>query len=120
MYKLGPFEISVHNFGFFRLDGGAMFGSVPKNLWAKRIEADAENCIQLATNSILIRVAKRTILVDVGMGEKWQDKQRKIFAIQNTASQDLGFDPTSVTDIILTHLHFDHAGGISPGFRVGA
>lgn len=111
--KFGRFEVSLHNFGMFRLDGGAMFGSVPKNLWNQRIAADSENCIPLATRSLLIRDTSRTFLVDVGMGEKWGDKQRAIFAIQNTPESELGFDPASVTDVILTHLHFDHAGGIS-------
>jgi glyoxylase-like metal-dependent hydrolase (beta-lactamase superfamily II) len=106
----GRFSVEAINFGFFRLDGGAMFGSVPKNLWSKRIPADAENCIRLATRCLLIKDEGRTFLVDVGMGEKWADKQRQIFAIQNLNPQ---FDRESVTDIILTHLHFDHSGGIS-------
>lgn len=117
----GRFEISCLNFGFFRLDGGAMFGSVPKNLWEKRIKADNENCIPLATRSLIIcdREKSRTFLVDVGMGEKWSDKQRQIFAIQNTDKAQLKDRLDKVTDIILTHLHFDHAGGISR-YKVGS
>lgn len=106
----GRFTISTLNFGFFRLDGGAMFGSVPKNLWAKRIAADEENCIRLATRCLLINDKSRSFLVDVGNGEKWSDKQRQIFAIENL---ETSLDKDSVTDVILTHLHFDHAGGIS-------
>lgn len=113
MIRCGEFQITLHNFGFLRLDGGAMFGSVPKNIWEKRITADNENCIRLATRSMLIRHKDRVFLTDVGMGDKWNDKQRQIFAVQNTPISELGFDRSSVTDIILTHLHFDHAGGIS-------
>ena len=118
MIKFGEFEISFHDFGSFRLDGGAMYGSVPKNIWEKRAKADNENCIQLATRSMLIKYKNRVILIDVGLGDKWNDKSRKIFAIQNKPISDLGFDQNSVTDIILTHLHFDHAGGISR-FKAG-
>lgn len=111
--KFGRFDIQAINFGSFRLDGGSMFGSVPKNLWSKKIVPDEENCIPLATRCLLISDSDRTFLVDVGMGEKWSEKSRQIFAIKNTPVDQLGFDPESVTDIILTHLHFDHAGGIS-------
>lgn len=111
--KLGRFTIQEVLFGHFRLDGGCMFGSVPKNLWVKSITADEENCIPLVCRSLLIRDEDRVFLVDVGMGEKWGEKQRQIFAIQNTSSDTWGFQPDEVTDIILTHLHFDHAGGIT-------
>jgi glyoxylase-like metal-dependent hydrolase (beta-lactamase superfamily II) len=115
MMKFGSLSVSAHNFGFFRLDGGAMFGSVPKNLWAKRIPADAENCIRLATRCLVVRdeAARRVFLIDVGMGEKWSEKQRQIFAIDNLPARDVGVDPQEITDVVLTHLHFDHAGGIS-------
>lgn len=107
---LGPFSIFAINFGFFRLDGGAMFGSAPKNLWNKKLPADDQNCVRLALRSLIIRFQNKVVLVDVGIGEKWNDKQRKIFNIQNNP---LPINPKEVTDIILTHLHFDHAGGIS-------
>ena len=67
---IGRYEVSVHNHGFFRLDGGAMFGYAPKNIWSKRIADDEENCIKLATRCLLIRDGARLFLVDVGMGEK--------------------------------------------------
>lgn len=111
--QIGTYTIDTVDFGSFRLDGGAMFGSVPKNIWGKRCAADEENCIALATRSLLVRGAGRTILVDVGMGNKWNDKSRQIFAIKNTPRELLPFQPDEITDIILTHLHFDHAGGIS-------
>ena len=111
--KIGAFTISEVIFGHFRLDGGCMFGSVPKNLWSKSISGDAENCIHLACRSLLIDTGDRRFLVDVGMGEKWSDKQRQIYGIASTPKESWGFDPKSVTDVILTHLHFDHAGGIT-------
>ena len=111
--KIGAFTISEVIFGHFRLDGGCMFGSVPKNLWSKSISGDAENRIYLACRSLVIDTGDRRFLVDVGMGEKWSDKQRQIYGIANTPKESWGFDPKSVTDVILTHLHFDHAGGIT-------
>lgn len=111
--QFGRYTISTVVFGTFRLDGGAMFGSVPKNIWSSKIPVDDENCIPLCTRSLLIRDGKRLILTDVGNGEKWSDKTRKIFGIQNIDKSNWGFAPEDVTDVILTHLHFDHAGGIS-------
>ena len=110
--KFGPFDISVYNHGFFRLDGGAMFGTVPKTIWSKLASPDEENRILLAARSLLIRAEERVFMVDAGMGDRWTEKLRRIFDIQPGADDNPGFDPGSVTDIILTHLHFDHARGI--------
>jgi glyoxylase-like metal-dependent hydrolase (beta-lactamase superfamily II) len=118
--RCGSYTIEQHNFGFFRLDGGSMFGSVPKNLWSKRIPADADNCIRLATRSLVLRDGERTVLVDCGMGEKWNDKQRAIYGIENVPRSIWSFAPESVTDLVLTHLHFDHAGGISEAVGDGS
>lgn len=90
-----------------------MFGSVPKNLWARAIPADDENRIPLVCRSLLLEDHSRKILIDVGCGEKWNDKSRAIYCIQNSPPESLGFKPNEITDVILTHLHFDHAGGIS-------
>ena len=111
-------NIKVIEFGMFRLDGGAMFGSVPKNLWSKIIPVDEENCIPLASRSLLISLADsdgtpRKILIDAGLGEVWEEKSARIFGIKNTPRADLGFKDSDITDVLLTHLHFDHAGGIS-------
>ena len=73
---------------------------------------DDQNCIPLAARVLVIKSGERTILVDAGLGKKWTAKQRQIFAIRNTPGADLPFSPDTVTDVILTHLHFDHAGGI--------
>ncbi len=90
-----------------------MFGSVPKALWSRLIPADSDNCIPLVCRSLLIEDEKRKILVDVGNGDKWSDKLRAIYAINTTCFKDLPFKRDEITDVILTHLHFDHAGGIT-------
>jgi len=108
----GSFTVQEVVFGQFRLDGGCMFGSVPRNLWSKRIEPDEENCIPLVARSLWITRGDRRILVDCGMGELWAEPQRRIFGIRNVPEADWELDPGSVTDLILTHLHFDHAGGL--------
>ncbi len=107
--KVGRYEVSVHNHGFFRLDGGAMFGSVPKTLWAREAPPDEANRILLATRSLVIEHEGRKLIVDVGCGDKWSEKNRSIYCIE-----DKPYVPVAgVTDVLLTHLHFDHAGGVS-------
>jgi len=94
-----------------------MFGTVPKTIWSRLIPPDEDNCIRLATRSLLIDAGERVFIADIGSGEKWTDKLRAIYRIQNVPAGESGFDPAGVTDIVLSHLHFDHAGGIS---RYGA
>jgi glyoxylase-like metal-dependent hydrolase (beta-lactamase superfamily II) len=110
--KLGPFDISVYNHGYFRLDGGAMFGTVPRTIWSKLAPPDEENRILLAARSLVIREGERVFMIDAGMGDRWTEKLRRIYDIQLPVEAEGGLDPESVTDIILTHLHFDHARGI--------
>jgi len=115
--QLGAYTLDVVEAGTFALDGGAMFGIVPKPLWEKKIPADARNRIPEALRCLLVRDGKRVVLVDTGAGDKWTDKERDIFAIDHTrSSMDTelarhGLTRDDVTDVILTHLHFDHAGG---------
>lgn len=111
--RIGRYSVETVVFGEFRLDGGSMFGSVPKNIWNKSIPADSENCIPLTCRSLILRDDSRVILIDVGIGDKWSDKLKQIYGITLTPRDQLNFAPESVTDVILTHLHFDHAGGIS-------
>ena len=106
-------KITYYSHGTFRLDGGAMFGSVPKNIWAKRAVPDEQNRILLAQGSLIIEVDDRKFIIDLGMGDKWGEKEKDIYQIKNeTSPQNLELTK-NITDIILTHLHFDHAGGIS-------
>jgi glyoxylase-like metal-dependent hydrolase (beta-lactamase superfamily II) len=106
----GKYKISSVNFGFFKLDGGSMFGSVPKNMWNKIFPADEQNRVQLAERSLVIRDGSCTVLIDCGMGDKWNEKLKLIYAVEQSP---FPLNPDSITDLVLTHLHFDHAGGIS-------
>jgi glyoxylase-like metal-dependent hydrolase (beta-lactamase superfamily II) len=112
--SLGRWQTDVVSAGRFALDGGAMFGIIPRPLWQRRIPADERGRIHLETNVLVLRDGERTVLVDCGMGEKWSDKERDIFAVEPAlvaSLASLGLSPADVTDLVLTHLHFDHAGG---------
>ena len=115
--SIPPYTIHVLESGTFGLDGGAMFGSVPKALWERTNPADEANRIELALRLLLIEGDGRRILVDTGMGHKWTEQQVKRFRIEqpghavDSALKAIGFNRQDVTDVILTHLHFDHAGG---------
>jgi glyoxylase-like metal-dependent hydrolase (beta-lactamase superfamily II) len=110
--RFGPFDVSVYNHGFFRLDGGAMFGTVPRTIWSKLAPPDKDNRILLAARSLVIRAEGRVFMVDAGPGDRWTEKLRRIYDVRTRADDDPGFGPESVTDVILSHLHFDHARGI--------
>jgi glyoxylase-like metal-dependent hydrolase (beta-lactamase superfamily II) len=102
--------------GYFKLDGGAMFGVVPKTLWNRTNPADNMNRIDLAARSLLIEDGNRLILIDAGMGNKQEDRFFRHFGLYGNDSLDgsikkVGFDRTDITDVFLTHLHFDHCGG---------
>jgi glyoxylase-like metal-dependent hydrolase (beta-lactamase superfamily II) len=115
--SIGRFELHQIQDGIFALDGGAMFGVVPKTLWSKKYAADERNRIPLALRCLLICDEGRRILVDTGIGLEWTPKQRDIYGIESSQMQlDLqlaraGYTRQDITDVILTHLHFDHAGG---------
>jgi glyoxylase-like metal-dependent hydrolase (beta-lactamase superfamily II) len=114
---IGGYEVQEIETGTFRLDGGAMFGVVPKPLWERTSSADARNRITLASRCMLLRGNGRVVLVDTGNGTKYNEKMSDVFSIdvtQNALLRSLarvGVSPDGVTDVILTHLHFDHAGG---------
>jgi len=110
--RFGPFDVSTITHGTFRLDGGAMFGTVPKAIWAKLSPPDDDNRILLAARSLIIRAGDRVVLVDAGMGDRWTEKLRRIYDIRPAEGDGPGLDAGGVTDVILTHLHFDHARGI--------
>ncbi len=114
--KIGPYILETIETGSFALDGGAMFGVVPKALWSATNPADALNRITMAARVLLIRGNGRTILVDTGNGDKFSQKFREIYRISGEttllkALREHGVQPDEITDVILTHLHFDHAGG---------
>ena len=114
--KLGDFQISMIDDGFFRLDGGAMYGVVPKNLWSKVEEVDDSNRILMCCNPAIIRTGNANILIDTGVGEKFPDKFNRIYGIDMPRGLMPGLDkldlkPEDITHVINTHLHFDHCGG---------
>lgn len=102
----------------FKLDGGAMFGIIPKPLWSKVHPADEQNRIELALRLILIRDGKKNILIDTGIGDYHGEKWNSRFGVVGEQSplelslQSIGMKPEDITDLIISHLHFDHVGGI--------
>ena len=109
-------KLSVINTGFFKLDGGAMFGVVPKKLWSKTNPPDANNLCSWAMRSLLIEDGNRLILIDTGIGNKQDDKFFSHYHLHGDDSLEKslnrsGYSKNDVTDVILTHLHFDHCGG---------
>src|SRR3989442_1402262 len=114
--RLGKLEIYPVTDGRFRLDGGAMFGVVPKVLWEKCCPADEKNRIQLGLNCLLIRAQGKNILVDTGLGSKVDPKFQDRFAVERRPPLDdslkkAGLAVEDVHMVINTHLHFDHCGG---------
>ena len=110
---LGDFELTVCSDGTYLLDGGAMFGVVPKTLWQKRIAADGENRIRLGLNSAVVRTGRHTVLIETGIGNKQTAKMQQIFENQALLPASLraaGVGPAEVDIVINTHLHFDHCG----------
>lgn len=104
------------NTGFFKLDGGAMFGVVPKTIWQRLNAADENNLCTWAMRSLLIKDGKRVILIDTGCGNKQDASFFKHYYLHpdytlEKSLQAAGFTPDSITDVIITHLHFDHVGG---------
>src|SRR5690606_28454748 len=115
--KAGPYTLHEIHAGRLGLDGGAMFGIVPKPLWERRIPADSRNRIPLAMRCLLLEGDGRLVLIDNGVGDKYDAKFADIYAVDRESS-DLhrslaiaGFGADEVTDVVLTHLHFDHCGG---------
>lgn len=117
MIQCGPYALHPLETGTFKLDGGAMFGIVPKPLWEKRIAADDRNRIPLAARCLLIQGAGRCIVVDTGIGDTFSDKEQSIFGVDHSTHtlvgslRAAGVEPEDVTDVVFTHLHFDHSGG---------
>ncbi len=124
--RIGNWDVRHVEAGFFKLDGGAMFGTVPKVVWSRLMAADEFNRVRFASNSLLLRGEvegrPRVVLVETGNGDKEDATFRERFALEGEnvlldSLAALGVGPGDVTDVLLTHLHFDHAGGATR--RVG-
>lgn len=114
---IGKYKISVINTAMFGLDGGAMFGIIPKPLWNKTVESDKNNRIKLGSNCLFLESDSKKILIDTGIGNGWEQKFEVIYNLNYKDSSleksliEKRINPNDITDVILTHLHFDHVGG---------
>ena len=110
---LGDFELTVLSDGTYQMDGGAMFGVIPKSMWEKRIAADERNTIPLALNSLLVRTGDQNILIETGIGSKLNEKSQAIYRNRPqllNSFEEAGVSPDEIDVVINTHLHFDHCG----------
>jgi len=111
--SVGDFELTMFSDGNYWLDGGPLYGIIPKALWSKRVACDERNRVILGLNSLLIRDGKQTVLVDTGIGNKFDERVRKVYEPEARLLSNLiaaGVTPDSIDIVINTHLHFDHCG----------
>ena len=115
--NFGDYRVEVIPGGEFRLDGGAMFGVVPRALWQRVAPPDELNRVTLNANCLFIEAAGERVLVETGMGDKWTERQREMYGVSHgptlreTFYEHTGCRPEDVSIVVNTHLHFDHAGG---------
>ena len=112
-----PWTWRVVRAGSLRLDGGGMFGIIPKEMWSRWTPPDAENRIRLQTNCLLLERDGRKVLVETGCGDKWTEKEREIYHLEQRtvvdALQEIEVEPEEIDMVVVTHLHFDHAAGLT-------
>ena len=116
MLDLGRFRVHLVSDGRFAMDGGAMFGIVPKPLWERHVPADEKNRIDMSLHCPLAEDGKDAVLIDTGIGERLSEKETALYRVDRQGGlrarlATLGIDPEDVTHVVLTHLHFDHLGG---------
>jgi methylmalonyl-CoA epimerase len=116
-YALGDIELISVSDGFFRLDGGSMFGVIPKTMWSQKTRPDERNRILLAMRPLIVR-GSRTMIIDAGMGDKENEKFHEIYGVERSRHLDhtlaeAGLAPEDIDIVLATHLHFDHAGGFT-------
>ena len=115
--KVGSFEIFWLDGGTFELDGGCMFGVVPRALWKKKFPCTEDNHVKLINAPILIKAPEGNVIIDSGLGNKLTDKQKKIFRVTEEwdvegSLEKVGLDRNDIGHVILTHCDFDHSGGV--------
>jgi glyoxylase-like metal-dependent hydrolase (beta-lactamase superfamily II) len=113
--KLGHFELLALSDGTFALDGGQMFGVVPRALWERKLPPDARNRVRLGLTCLLVRTGEHNVLIETGIGDKFAAKYADIYGIEKTTTlpaelQKAGLQPADIDVVINTHLHFDHCG----------
>lgn len=115
--QLGDYRVEIIQDTEFRLDGGAMFGVVPRKLWARECPPDDENRIRMNMNCVFVDTGSEKILIETGIGDKWSAKQQSMYGIERvrplaeTLKTRAGVSADEITIVVNTHLHFDHAGG---------
>jgi glyoxylase-like metal-dependent hydrolase (beta-lactamase superfamily II) len=115
--QLGDYRVEVIPDTEFRLDGGAMFGVVPRSLWSRVCAPDEQNRIRMNMNCVFVDAGAERVLIETGIGEKWSEKHQKMYGISRRRSlaeslrEIAGVGPEEITIVVNTHLHFDHAGG---------
>lgn len=123
--QFGDYRVEIVPDTEFRLDGGAIFGVVPRNLWSRLSPPDGQNRVRLNMNCLFIDTGAERILIDTGIGEKWTKKQTAIYGIERerpfgeSLRAITGCAPNDITIVVNTHLHFDHAGGNTSIDQVG-
>jgi glyoxylase-like metal-dependent hydrolase (beta-lactamase superfamily II) len=111
--SIGDFELTALSDGIYHLDGGALFGIVPKVLWSKRVIADERNLVPVGLNSVLVRTGEKNILIETGIGNKLSEKMAEIYGQPAKLLDNLtaaGASPDDIDIVVNTHLHFDHCG----------
>jgi len=116
--RLGDLELTPLSDGFLRLDGGAMFGVIPKPLWEKRAPADERNRIRLGMRPLLVRGSAKTLIIDAGIGGKMDSKSVDLYGVDRSSHLDhalaaAGLNADDIEIVLASHLHFDHAGGFT-------
>lgn len=116
--RIGEIDVVPLSDGNFRLDGGAMFGSIPKTLWARQVDVDENNRIPLSLTPLLVRTGGLHVLVDAGIGDKFPPKASAIYGIDRRATLETslaaqGLTADDIDVVVATHLHFDHVGGLT-------
>ena len=114
-FTIGDFEVTLLSDGIYRLDGGAMFGVVPKTMWAKRLPPDEDNRIGLGLISALVRTPKENIIIETGVGDHFDEKFCGIYCLNHTDNllkglDRIGLKTSDIDKVILSHMHFDHIG----------
>ena len=117
MIEIGRLRVHTLNDGFCAMDGGAMFGIVPKPLWSRHAPADERNRIRMSLQCPVAIDGRDVTIIDTGLGDRLSEQEREIYAVDRGggirgALRKIGLEPEDVTQVVLTHLHFDHVGGV--------